>query len=337
MDITELKKRIARRRAMLARGVIFGLFALAGSMAVQMSSAATYSVDQELETGGVTTPAITADDELASGGSAVRFQAAPPPPPVGSGFSLRFFGTQTNDIDRVKIPLTPNKSVDVGGNFTLEWWMKTTSGNTMGGACQSGSSVVWIYGNIIWDRDINGGGDYGDYGISVFNDGRLSFGVENSGGASTLCSTVAVNDGQWHHVAATRNTSSGQLCLYIDGAQRGCRSGPTGDMSYRDGRSTGQPDSDPFLVIAAEKHDFWGFDQGYHGWVDEARISTSVRYTADFSRPTGQFTADGSTAALYHFDSGSGTTAVDETAANPGTVKVGGNPAGPQWSSDTPW
>ncbi len=259
----------------------------------------------------------------------------PPPPPSSNPFALRFFGTGTNDIDRVKIPLTPNKSVDVGGNFTLEWWMKTAAGNT-GNGCTAGG-VGWINGNIIFDRDISGNGDYGDYGVSLFGD-AIAFGIAVGGNENTICSTVAVDDGAWHHVAATRNTSTGQLCLYIDGAQRGCGTGPTGDMSYRDGRPTGYPNSDPFLVIGAEKHDVDAVNYpAYRGWMDDLRISNSVRYTGNFTRPTGAFTTDVSTIALYHFDEGSGTTLQDATGSNPGNVKIGGPSNGPQWSTDKPF
>ena len=54
------------------------------------------------------------------------------PLPLG-GSSLRFFGTGSGDIDRVKIQLdAPARPVDVGGDFTLEFWMKTASGNGSG-------------------------------------------------------------------------------------------------------------------------------------------------------------------------------------------------------------
>jgi hypothetical protein len=127
------------------------------------------------------------------------------------------------------------------------------------------------------------------------------------------------------------------MCLYIDGMQRGCGNGPAGDIAYRDGRNSSQQNSDPYLVIGAEKHDFWTSGQGYHGWVDEARMSSTVRYTGNFSRPAGAFAADGNTVALYHFNSGSGTVAVDETGDNNGILRVGGSNNGPQWSADVPF
>ncbi len=313
------------------------VFAIVGFALLPGAGAATFVATKEAELATPQLPAVSSVDSNASGGMAVRFQAAsnPTPAPAPSAtHSLRFYGTQTNDIDRVKIPLTPNKSVDVGGSFTLEWWMKTASGNTMGGACQSGGSVFWVNGNIIWDRDVDGAGDIGDYGISLFSDGRLSFGVENAAGVLTICSTASVSDGQWHHVAATRNTSSGQLCLYVDGSQSTCGVGPIGDIGYRDGRATNQPNSDPFLVIGAEKHDYWTSGQGYHGWVDEARISNAIRYTVGFNRPSSAFTSDANTVALYHFDEGSGATITDTVGDNNGQIKVGGPSNGPQWSSE---
>ncbi|MCX7691652.1 MAG: hypothetical protein N2051_12815, partial [Thermoflexus sp.] len=44
---------------------------------------------------------------------------------AAAGFSLRFYGNGGRDIDRVKI-LVEGQSVNAGGDFTLEWWMKAT-------------------------------------------------------------------------------------------------------------------------------------------------------------------------------------------------------------------
>jgi hypothetical protein len=117
--------------------------------------------------------------------------------------------------------------------------------------------------------------------------------------------------------------------------------GPTGDVRYQDGRSTSYPNSDPFLVIGAEKHDAGALYPSYAGWVDEVRLSTALRYTASFSPPAAPFAADAQTAALYHFDEGAGTTIGDSSGAaggpSTGVRSVGGTPAGPEWSTDTPF
>ena len=94
-----------------------------------------------------------------------------------------------------------------------------------------------------------------------------------------------------------------------------------------------------FLVFGAEKHDAAvGSYPSYSGLLDEIRFSEVVRYTGNsFSVPTAAFTVDADTAALYHFDEGSGTVALDAVGLNNGDVRVGGNPVGPVWKSDTPF
>jgi hypothetical protein len=101
-------------------------------------------------------------------------------------------------------------------------------------------------------------------------------------------------------VAATRNTASGALRLFIDGQADGpAVSGATGEVGYRNGRATAHPNSDPFLVLGAEKHDV---GLAFHGWIDELRISHVVRYSGAFTPPGAPFNTDANTAALYHFD-----------------------------------
>jgi hypothetical protein len=71
------------------------------------------------------------------------------------------------------------------------------------------------------------------------------------------------------------------------------------------------------------------------------RSSRALRYTATFSPPTQPFATDASTAALYHFDEGSGTSVNDTSGAaggpSNGVLNYGGSPAGPVWSTDTPF
>ena len=47
--------------------------------------------------------------------------------------------------------------------------------------------------------------------------------------------------------------------------------------------------------------------------IDEVRISVVERYTEDFALPTAPYVEDALTLALWHFDEGSGETAVDAT------------------------
>jgi hypothetical protein len=186
---------------------------------------------------------------------------------------------------------------------------------------------------------VYGDGDYGDWGISLGN-GRLAFGVNNGTWGKTIVGTNLVANQQWRHVAVTRNSTNGQLRIFVDGVMDAQGAGPTGDLSYRDGRMTSWPNSDPFLVLGAEKHDAGAEYPSYNGGLDELRVSTGLRYTTNFARPTAPFTPDAQTAALYHFDEGSGEVIGDATPGgpSPGVRRFGGGgQPGPEWSGDTPF
>lgn len=270
---------------------------------------------------------------------ALTLAVLPVPVRAQGDFSLRFYGTGRDGVDRVIIPLdVPPRPVDVGDDFTIEFWLKALPGDNAAPACFP-SEDNWIYGNVVIDRDVYFAGDYGDYGISLA-DGRVVFGVNNGSQGTTLCGQTDVADGRWHHIAVTRSAVDGNLALFIDGRLDARGDGPTGDVSYRDGRATQYP-ADPFLVIGAEKHDACPEYPSFRGWLDEVRISRIIRYRSAFTPPATPFTPDPDTVALYHFDEGASITIRDSSGApggpSDGTLRVGGSPAGPVWSEETPW
>jgi len=276
----------------------------------------------------------------------------PPVPPPPPNFALRFHGNGLNDIDRVKIqidnPITstePLRPADVGAtDFTLEWWMKANAAENAAGAAVCGSNVNWIYGNILLDRDRYNQGR--KFGVSLAG-GRVVFGVTGATSDSlTICGATPVADGAWHHVAVARRRSDGFLWLWVDGKLDASGNGPDGDVSYPDdgvpGSYCGGPcdDSDPYIVLGAEKHDA---DPTYYlsfsGWLEEMRFTKVLRYNSAFA-PAARFNPDANTVALYHFDDtlapGPCTgQVVDSSAAaggpGNGVCKNGGSPAGPEW------
>ncbi len=267
-----------------------------------------------------------------------------------TGGALRFYGNGVNDIDRVKIRIDDPASTtgafpaDIGAaDITLEFWLRARAADNTAGAVTCGANVAWINGNVVIDRD-----RYNQdrkFGLSL-GAGRVVFGVSGDGtGDRTLCGTTSVLDDAWHHIAVQRRRSDGRLWLFVDGALQAETDGPDGDISYPDdgvpGDFCGGPcvNSDPFLVIGAEKHDAGAAYPSYNGLIDELRLSTVLRYSTAFTRPATPFSPDAATVALYHFDEGSGTTAGDSALAaggpSNGLLRVGGSPMGPAWVLET--
>ena len=255
------------------------------------------------------------------------------------GYALRFHGNGYGDLDRVKIPIDPQVPADVGDtDFTLEWWMKVLPGENGSAACSPGGSN-WFLGNTIFDRDIYGDGDNGDFGVSLAG-GRIAFGVGKGSEIETICGTTDLADSQWHHVAVVRRTS-GEMKVFIDGVLEVSGTGPLGDISYRDGRSTSWQ-NDPFLVIGAEKNDLdSALYPSYSGWLDEIRLSNVDRYGPNFGPPIARFVTDANTVALYHLNEGFGNHIGDSSGAaggpSDGVRSYGGVLNGPEWTTETFW
>lgn len=264
--------------------------------------------------------------------------------------SLRFFGNGVGDIDRVKIRIDdptnalPGPPADVGvGDFTIELWLRSEEDANPAGAVACGANYNWIYGNIVLDRDRFN--QARAFGISLA-DGRVVFGTRTSADR-TICGETDIRDGEWHHVAVQRRRSDGRLWLYVDGRLEATGDSPDDeDISYPDDgvpgpHCDGAPctASDPFIVLGAEKHDAGPSFPSFDGWLEELRISSTLRYSGDFTPPSAPFVPDADTAALYHFDEPDGATVHDSApgGSSPGEIRFGGTPAGPLRVDDSPF
>ncbi|HWZ84754.1 MAG TPA: PQQ-dependent sugar dehydrogenase [Thermoanaerobaculia bacterium] len=259
--------------------------------------------------------------------------------PAAFATSLRFHGNASGDIDRVKIAVddpanaNPGPPADVGAaDFTLEFWMKAAAADNTTAAIACGANKNWKNGNVVLDRDRTGADR--TFGVAIAG-GKIVFGVSGDGtGDRTLCGASNVLDSRWHHVAVERRRSDGWMWIFVDGVLEAQVDGPDGDVSYPDDATAVAP-NDPFLVVGAEK-----FDAGaaYDGSLDELRLSSSLRYRGGFTRPHAPFVPDAQTAALYHFDEGTGGAVGDSSGASGGpsngTLAVGGSPSGPEWKSE---
>ncbi|MCB0749405.1 MAG: S-layer homology domain-containing protein, partial [Ignavibacteriae bacterium] len=188
--------------------------------------------------------------------------------------------------------------------------------------------------------EIWGTGEFGSYGISLGN-GKIAFGLHNGQEGTTLCGNTYVADNLWHHVAVTRRESTGEMRIYVDGKLDSNIYGPRGDISYNFGGGTGGGTGLYYMVIGASKLGVENENYpSYNGYFDELRFSNSVRYTQNFTPTNIPFLTDDYTMGLYHFDEGTGIEVVDTayvvSSPSNGFLSVGGNPAGPLWTTQTP-
>lgn len=107
----------------------------------------------------------------------------------------------------------------------------------------------------------------------------------------------------WHHVATVfdneHTADEDYFAIYLDGT----RVVNSADEGVRMDWSPGIPHSGMDLEIG-------GVGQGgFHGYLEEARISDIVRYnSATYTVPTGPFSTDSNTRALWHFNETAGST-----------------------------
>lgn len=250
-----------------------------------------------------------------------------------NSYSIRFNGNGA-DVNRIRIPLengsTIQYPVNVGaGDFTVENWIKALySENTTTSTDEDAR-----YSNIFYDRD--SWGEQRGHVIGVTRSGAnlvVTFGQAGSGGTWTSISTTSnIGDNEWHHIAVTRNQSTGLVRIFVDGTQEASGTYDTTNWSFPAGHTVASGQDNQNLILGCEKHDVGYY---FNGELDELRISDVVKYNSTFT-PSRHLTVDADSVALFRFDEGNGTSvACSANVGNvAGTMLVGGSPAGPTWNA----
>jgi len=133
--------------------------------------------------------------------------------PVGQGFGSPHRATHYDG----STAYTQVPRVIGDTNFSIVFWAQTTA---------TGGTPNWYNGKGLVDGEV--GGTVDDFGIALVG-GNLGFGVGNPD--LTLTSVHAINNGLWHQVAVTRDSGSGVMKIYLDGALDATTTGPTGARS----------------------------------------------------------------------------------------------------------
>ena len=188
---------------------------------------------------------------------------------IGSGTSAVFNGSDGT--------IASNKSFTNPRTYSEEVWFKTSTTN--------GGKLIGF-----GDQQSGLSSNY-DRHVYMENSGQLTFGVW-TGQANTITSPNSYDDGSWHQMVATQDTTSG-MKLYVDGQLVGTN-GQTDAQSY-----TG------YFRIGGDTS--WGGNSSFlAGSIDEAAVYptalTQAQVTAHYQaatgtaaanqKPTASFTAD---------------------------------------------
>lgn len=182
----------------------------------------------------------------------------------------------------------------VGDDFTIEFWFSSTQGISTATTWWSGAGLV----------DMEVGGYTNDFGTSLNSDGKVLAGCHGD----CIASSAGFNDGKWHHVAFTREKSTGYIKLYVDGRLEASKT--SSDTSTLNAAS----------VIHIAKIQAGG--NYFAGKIAEIRLWDKVRSSTEINNDmnTALNGTETNLVALYQSDSGS-STLNDETAnGNNGTL-----------------
>ena len=145
--------------------------------------------------------------------------------------------------------------------------------------------------------------------LRMSSDGRIGFFVFPAMGprsaTHTLFSPEILVLGKWYHVAGVYDGSIAKI--FVDGVEKASRvcSGSIGTSM------------NPLRIGIRESETF---RDPFHGMIDELRISNVARYSSDFLPPM-ELVSDQHTAALWHFNEGSGNTVYGSSGnGNHGTI-----------------
>jgi hypothetical protein len=134
-------------------------------------------------------------------------------------FALNFTGDGAvkSTTSQSAVQLANDLSPILGATATVTAWIKTT---------QVGQgTALWGDPAIVGVEQAGANNDI-RYGY-IDTTGHIGVGAGNTG----VVSTSAINDGQWHHVAFTRNATTGLCQVYVDGVLQASVSSETGNKT----------------------------------------------------------------------------------------------------------
>ena len=180
-------------------------------------------------------------------------------------------GCQSNGLtaENMAINMGPNNAYietpkTVTGSFTIEFWFKPAGSSSAG--CAS-----WRCGEGLVDANTGDASDR-DFGITIYNS-YVAFGMGNGSGNPdvSILSTTNVSARSWKHIAASWDSTTGAMKLYVNG---NLEASAIGGTASRNGQSLMRLGA----LLQAPGNGFYGY---FSGSLDEVRIWSKVRTQAD--------------------------------------------------------
>lgn len=199
-------------------------------------------------------------------------------------YSLGLLGTSSQAVN-----IGTGAAITGTGGFTVEAWVKTTA-------------TADAY--IVQQREGGGAGFEGEYMLSLTTSGQVSWFIYQGGNGFNVVSTATVNDGNWHHIAATREAdASGRI--YIDGVLDQSSAGTVATMN---------------ALTVAIGYDFRDANKYFTGDIEDVRIWNTTRTAFQIKEFAYKAPANNAAGlvAYYKCDENGGTTLVNSCTNTPG-------------------
>jgi regulation of enolase protein 1 (concanavalin A-like superfamily) len=212
------------------------------------------------------------------------------------------FGGPDAGGDYVRIPDSP--SLRDFAQITLECWINPSPPECLGAEVIVGKGDH--QGSVqhhcfLW------------YGGVQEQPGNVGFELASDSGRIAIWASIGPYNA-WHHVAGVYDGS--RMSIFVDGVLSQSVDSSLGIVCQN---------QDPLFL---NHHTWWNHSESstrIRGSMDEVRISRVARYLSPFPTPTRRFCNDSLTAALYHFDEGTGSTVYD-ASSNGNNGSLVGNP-----------
>ena len=212
--------------------------------------------------------------------------------------------------DYINVANSP--SLQISGNFTVSFWLKTDDFNST------------------WQTTVFDMSDWGNKtGWSFMDDGdglnSLLFRVEG-GGTSYDCEIPrsSVNDGNWHYIVGRRSGST--IYCYVDNVQKDSTGSTVMDINTTSDMTIGNNWETAVATVFLDEAQVSDIDRGTD-WIETSynNQNSPAAFFAEQAEETGP-----GPVGYWTFDEGLGTTAYDESGqGNDGTI------AGAAWQDES--